>query len=143
MIKSIHKRSRVASMFLTFMLGSTAISDAQSARDSVDFESFLSRHDLVWNTMPNSRNTSAFIGNGMMGATIWAGKGEALRWELGRNDVYSTGESLCSRMPIGKLVLHLEGEATGFQMRQSLYRAVVFSRIETDRGGLLSLHRAS
>jgi hypothetical protein len=64
MLKSILKRSRVASMFLTIMLG----------------------------------------------ATIWAGKAEALRWELGRNDVYSSGGSLCSRMPIGKRIFKTSTE---------------------------------
>ena len=102
----------------------------------VDHETTISKHDFVWSNMPPSRETGAFIGNGMLGASIWAGKGETLRWELGRNDVYTTGNAVGSRLLIGKLQLHLTGTPTASTMHKALYTAEVSAHITTDRGSV-------
>ena len=91
----------------------------QPIQNRVQMESFLEQHDLKWTSAPKARGNSAFIGNGMLGSTIWSAREESLHWDLGRNNVYETG-SRQFRMPIGKLVLKTSGKNTGsFQMRQS------------------------
>ncbi|VGO18027.1 hypothetical protein SCARR_00077 [Pontiella sulfatireligans] len=99
-----------------------------------DHKATISKHDFIWDSIPTTRETGSFIGNGMLGASIWASKGETLRWELGRNDVYLTGPGLSSRTLIGKLLLKPKGTPKSSTMHQSLYTAEVSSRIETDQG---------
>jgi hypothetical protein len=101
---------------------------------AIDWPAFLSRHDPVWTQAPKERGASAFIGNGMLGSTIWSARDEALHWDLGRCDVYDTGASVGNRMPIGKLIMKLEGKPADFSMHQSLFRAEATGTITTDRG---------
>jgi len=103
---------------------------------SATVESLLSKHDFKWDNMPVSRETGAFIGNGMIGASLWAGTGETLRWELGRNDIYTTGEKVESRTLIGKLILKLKGSVSRSTQHQSLNLAEVVSQIQTDKGSV-------
>jgi len=104
--------------------------------NQVDWESFLGQHDLEWTSIPKTRDNSAFLGNGLIGSTIWSARDEALHWDLGRNDVYETG-SRQFRMPIGKLILKTSSNSNSeFSMRQSLYRAEVTGTMMTDKGSI-------
>ena len=108
----------------------------QPVNRNIDWESFLAQHDLTWNKVPKDRGSSAFIGNGMMGTTIWSAREEVLHFDLGRTDVYETGDRQF-RIPIGKLILKTNGKPTGsFQMNQSLYRAEITGALETDKGAV-------
>lgn len=100
-----------------------------------EFQAYLDQHDPLWDQAPRAWEESAFIGNGMMGTTVWVGHGESLHWDLGRTDVYDTGKHR-TRMPIGKLSLKLKGETTQFAMRQSLGRAEVTGTVKTSQGGV-------
>lgn len=43
--------------------------------DQIDWETFLSRHDLVWDKTPDSYFNAPFLGNGLLGgnalSAIW------------------------------------------------------------------------
>ena len=92
----------------------------------VQWESFLSRHDMRWSwsrdprTWPSSWETAAWLGNGLHGLSpfVEAATG-TLRFELGRADVYSCGFD--PRLPIGFLRLRTAGAMLGGNMTQSLY----------------------
>src|SRR5690348_1208450 len=74
---------------------------AQPAESAVDWSKFLARHDLVWDSVPAQWHEGAFIGNGLLGAMIYAGEPNTLQWDVGRSDVIDRGQ----RMVIGKFVL--------------------------------------
>jgi hypothetical protein len=102
--------------------------------DRVDWAEFLGEQGFEWNRVPDWRGDGAFIGNGMMGSTIWAAEGETLHWDLGRCDVYSTGGRVESRVPIGKLVMKSLGDARTGGMALSLLKGEASGRITTSRG---------
>jgi alpha-L-fucosidase 2 len=102
-------------------------SSAPTAR--IDWPAFLARQDLVWNSLPSTWETSAFIGNGNLGATIFTQEG-ALAWEVNRADVYHAS----SRYPMGRAALQTVGKITGGTMRLDLWNAEASGVIRTDRG---------
>jgi alpha-L-fucosidase 2 len=97
-------------LFLLFGLVMIATGPARAAdvQERVDWPDFLSRHDLVWNTLPKAWDESAFIGNGLMGATIYSSENNALQWDVGRSDVTDRG----NRIAIGRFALEIEGGAS-------------------------------
>lgn len=81
----------------------------------VDWPDFLSRHDPVWQFLPQKWGEGAFLGNGLLGAMIYSGgidqhrnKSNTLRWEIGRVDVTAQGDQsgyLEPRVLIGDFLL--------------------------------------
>src|SRR5213595_1427031 len=97
----------------------------------VDWPTFLSRQDLVWDRLPTGWGESAFIGNGRLGATIDARDG-ALGWTINRTDVVHDQ----SRYPIGRVVLKTAGTAQGGSARLTLWDAEASGTLTTDRGAM-------
>ncbi len=86
--------------------------------ESVDWQAFLARQDLVWTRNPASWGDSLFLGNGNLGTTVCV-RAKALAWEINRADI-SHGTW---RVPIGKLVLKTAGTLTGGNARLTLWDA--------------------
>lgn len=121
-------------LIAALFIGVCANAQLQKMTKDIDLSSYLAQHDLQWSKVPKERGSSAFIGNGMLGSTIWSARDETLHWDLGRHDVYDTGDNKF-RMPIGKLILKTTGKPKGkFKMRQSLYKAEVTGSITTEKG---------
>src|SRR5438046_5056070 len=95
----------------------------------VDWPTFLSRQDLVWDRLPTGWGESAFIGNGRLGATIDVHDG-ALGWTINRTDVVHDQ----SRYPIGRVVLKTAGTVQGGSARLVLWDAEASGTVTTDRG---------
>src|SRR6266496_372531 len=95
----------------------------------VDWPTFLSRQDLVWDRLPTGWGESAFIGNGRLGATIDARDG-ALGWTINRTDVVHDQ----SRYPIGRVILKTAGTVQGGNARLTLWDAEASGTVKTDRG---------
>jgi alpha-L-fucosidase 2 len=126
---------RFALAALTAAAGLAAPAPAQAA---VDWPRFLARHDLVWQKVPQSWQEGAFLGNGLLGAMIYA-EGNALHWELGRTDVTdprtdARANRANPRLPIGRLLLETAGEITGGAARLDLWNAEVSGTLTTTRG---------
>lgn len=99
--------------------------------DKVDWEKYMSYHDLAWSRMPEQWEAGAFLGNGHMGAMILGkNKASTLNWEIGRNDVaFKT-----SRIPIGDIQLAPAGKIRKFNMKVDLWNAEARGTIQTDLG---------
>ncbi|NOU67184.1 hypothetical protein GC096_24370 [Paenibacillus sp. LMG 31461] len=125
----------------------------------VDWESFLSAHDLVQTDLrfhggyykgteehnchsPRKEwGEGAFIGNGMIGAMILKDSPQDLAWELGRNDVVAHNhlsgiDWSVPRVPIGDMVLRPRGRIREETMRLSLWHAEATGLMTTDQGTL-------
>ena len=107
----------------------------------IDWKKFLSRHDLVWERMPENWREASFLGNGMIGTMIYKGKGNFLRLDVGRSDVQdhrdaSYGTSMFSRprLPVGYFALETVGKIQGGTMRLDLWNAETRGRVTTDKG---------
>ena len=77
----------------------------------------------------------AFLGNGLMGATIYRDGDHRFRWEMGRADVTEHRRDN-ARLPIGGLVLTTAGTIQGGRLRLDLWNAEVRGEIRTDKGTL-------
>ena len=108
---------------------------------AVDWKSFLSKQDLIWNRIPNDYFEGAFVGNGLLGAMLFKDDQEpnALRVEIGRTDVYDHRTAAASayetsRLPIGQLLLKPKGLITAFNMRTDLWNAETRGELFTSKG---------
>jgi alpha-L-fucosidase 2 len=88
------------------------------ANPTVNWETFLARHDLTWDRIPRTWDSGAFIGNGLVGSMIYAEQTNALQWDVGRSDVCDRGD----RIAIGRFTLTFPGPVTG-DMRLDLWNA--------------------
>ena len=63
---------------------------APAPAPKIDWPAFLARHDLIWKRLPTKWEEGAFLGNGLIGAMVFATEDEgrqALAFQLGRTDV--------------------------------------------------------
>jgi alpha-L-fucosidase 2 len=97
------------------------------ARFAVDWSKFLARHDLVWATLPRVWHEAAFLGNGLVGATIYRDSTNALQWDVGRSDVTDRG----GRVAIGRFILVPEGADPKGTMRLDLWNAEARGTLRT------------
>ncbi len=95
----------------------------------IDWSAFVSRQDLVWNCLPEGWGGSAFIGNGLVGATIDRENG-AFGWTINRTDVSHDA----SRYPIGRIQIETVGRVSGGQAQLHLWNAEAAGTLTTDRG---------
>lgn len=110
------------------------LSRAAEVQDKVDWPGFLSRHDLIWNRVPENWGEGAFTGNGLLGINMYLTDDKsALRFRVGRSDVMIQ-ERQAYRVPIGDLVLRPVGKITGGNFRLDLWNAEVTGTLKTDRG---------
>ncbi len=104
----------------------------------IDWENFLDRHDLLWDSMATKWEEAPFLGNGMMGTMVWQTGDHTLRWDMGRGDVqdHRPGGGMYNtcRLPIGYFILKTTGKITGGTMKLDLWNAEASGVIETDRG---------
>jgi len=114
---------------------------------SIDWPSFLGRHDLVWEHMPQRWLDAPFLGNGMLGTMVRQTGDRTVRWDVGRGDVQDhrlpggrvrrRGEMLDTcRLPIGFFDLKTVGEITGGTMRLDLWNAEATGVIKTGKGSI-------
>ncbi len=101
------------------------------AENRVNWDSFLAKQDLVWTAVPKVYEESAFVGNGLLGTTIYQGPEQnTLRFNVGRSDVVFKG----NRIMVGEFRLKPAGKITEFSMRQKLWDAEVVGSIKTTAG---------
>ena len=60
-------------MLLALMFACTP--SEQGLKQEIDWQEFMTRHDLIWEEIPLQWNEGAFVGNGQMGMMIYAIQG--------------------------------------------------------------------
>jgi alpha-L-fucosidase 2 len=121
-------------------------SPAAVDRPAVDWPAFLGQQDLVWKRLPTKWAEGAFLGNGLLGAMVFADTAvdqdkRALVFQLGRTDVtdHQKGrEPILARprLPIGRLEIETAGTLESGEGRLSLWDAEWSGTLRTDRGVL-------
>ncbi|CAG7643027.1 glycoside hydrolase family 95-like protein [Paenibacillus allorhizosphaerae] len=110
--------------------------------NKIDWGSFLARHDMTWVVKPISWDEGAFLGNGQIGAMVYAeehrAKRNVLRFVLGHTDITArraTGSGFPPRVPIGELDLELVGHLyQPTTLRLDLWNAELRAEIMTTVG---------
>jgi len=120
-------------MAATSSVGKTQTTSTSLVKVDVNWPQFMGRHDLIWETLPENFDTGAFLGDGMLGTTIYQDGPKRLRWEMGRSDVTEHRRDN-ARLPIGGLVLTCVGNIKESTMRMDLWNAEVRGTVRTDKG---------
>ncbi|MBK7098189.1 MAG: hypothetical protein IPH58_07320 [Sphingobacteriales bacterium] len=95
--------------FLVFLLTGWMASAQKSSVG--DWASFLSRNDMVYDTLTTRWEDDVFIGNGSIGAMLYMADENNFRLEIGRTDVTDHRREKIShlygkaRLPIGHFVI--------------------------------------
>lgn len=109
-------------------------------------DSFMSRHDLIWEDIPYIWHDAPFLGNGFMGATFCFSKDlKRLFINIGHTCIYDNrpieadGDDkiyLTPRLPIGKFSMNFRGTVNDVNLRLDIYNARLFGVIETSVGSV-------
>lgn len=111
---------------------------------SVDWPSYLARHDLVWTKLRDMSGgkggNCAFMGNGSIGANVRYDRStNSILWILNRMDTYARVDDKrqkVERHEIGILTIPLSGDVQDGWMRQDLWNARINAHIETEQGAI-------
>jgi alpha-L-fucosidase 2 len=130
-------------VLLALALGHTVPAPALAAPragEGIDWPRFLARHDLVWKRMPLRWEEGPFLGNGLVGAMMFATDG-APSWELGRSDLVDNRQEAHPmrahpRLPLGRMVLDTASPVTGVEARLDLWNAELTGTLTTREGPL-------
>lgn len=118
---------------LISILASSLLAQEKTPTAKIDWPTFLGRHDPVWEVLPAQFDHGAFLGNGMLGTTIYTQGKNRLRFELGRSDVTDHRRDN-ARIPIGGMILTTAGTITNGTLRTDLWNAEVRGEVMTDKG---------
>ena len=141
-------KSYLCVFLLSLMASTTAFTQNQVkvplVKLNVNWQEYLSRHDMVWKSMPADYFEGPFVGNGLLGTIVFKDKLQAntLRFEIGRSDVYDhRGMDMAAahyrgRIPIGQLLLTTSGEIISTNMRTDLWNAEIRGEIKTTVGSI-------
>lgn len=132
---------------LLFLLNTHIFAGTRSGMvtDKVNWKEFLSRHDLIWERMPDDYFAAPFLGNGLLGALLYAPEGEKLRLDIGRADVVehrnSNANSIVDngRLPIGHFTLEMNYPFSNANGRLDLYNAETGLNITVPEKGDMTL----
>jgi len=121
-----------------------------SPNSKVNWEDFMSQHDLVCEVLPLQWNEGMFVGNGHLGMMVFATLDDnRIDFHIGRQDVTDhrkapdkktslgvEGASVYdfSRLDLGRLVLRPSGKILSGTMRLDLWNAEIKAKIITSLG---------
>jgi hypothetical protein len=129
-------------VFLSFLEPFAAEAKSSLLVDQIVWPEFLARHDLVWTQLPAAWTGGAFLGNGLMGAMIYAESNGVLRLDVGRSDVVDHRKADKNvlidraRLPIGNFLLVPTGKVSGGKMRLDLWNAEAEGTLTTEKGSI-------
>lgn len=132
----------IISLLFALSLSAQKINPLEVPKLKVNWPEFLSRHDMLWDTMPGDYFEAPFVGNGLMGTIVFKDNllPNTLRFEIGRTDVYDHRSKdlpiahYGGRIPIGQLLLSTSGEIKDINFRTDLWNAEIRGIITTSLG---------
>ncbi len=113
---------------------------------NIDYKSFLSQQDLIWDRIPNKWTVAPYTGNGNVGFLFYQAENEAknvISIHTGRHDYYDhrlphKGEEMLwiyrGRLPLGHFNLTSKGDIEKVDLRLGLYDAELTGEITTSLG---------
>ena len=140
------KRSTLLTLAAALLVALPAPGRAGAATVGVDYEAFLSNHDMKWDRIPDRWELAPYSGNGNVGFLFYQAKGEAknvISIYAGRHDYYDhrlpvgKDEMLWiyrSRLPLGHFSLESKGNIVGVDLRLGLWNAELTGTVKTSQG---------
>ncbi|MDB5121782.1 MAG: alpha-L-fucosidase [Sphingobacteriales bacterium] len=118
---------------------SQKVKDNVSIKTAVNWQAFLNRSDMVWNTkLPDSWDRGIFLGNGCFGTIFWVNNNGAFNFEVSRGDLYDHRNDpknktilyTTNRLPNGHFELALGKDKPTGNMRLDLWNAEARGQIQ-------------
>jgi len=144
---NLNRLSKSSLSYLLFMFCFTQIMQGQNVDFKVDYKSFLSKHDMLWDIVPDKWQTAPYSGNGNVGFLLYQGpeeKNNVISLHIGRHDYYDHREAETkaeemlwikrSRLPLGHFKFKSKGKITGVDMHLDLWNAELTGTIKTSKG---------
>jgi len=143
---SIATMNKLQYFTLLILVGILPSLSAQTINSGIDYEKFLSNHEMVWSMVPDNWQLSPFSGNGNVGFLFYQTEGEAkntMSLHVGRHDYYDHREApkekqliwiYRGRLPLGHFNFTSKGNITGIDMRLSLWNAELTGTVFTSEG---------
>src|SRR5215211_3684374 len=105
----MHNTKSVTYPVVTILFCGVFFSCFAQALHKPDLKTYLSQHDLVFDSLSTKWEEGAFLGNGLLGIMVYREDANAIRFDLGRTDVVDHREGINpsigrARLPIGKFV---------------------------------------
>ena len=134
----------IISFCLFFLLTVFSVNAQQTVTTkSIEWATFLSQHDLVWNHITPDYYAGAIMGNGLIGNNIYK-EGNDYKFHIGRVDV-TEGRMPANpaeyrnlyhgaRLPVGYFLLKPTGTTLSENMRLCLWDATATGNIITNQG---------
>lgn len=128
--------------FFLLCIAPICMLQAQITTWKIDWETFLAQHDMVWDSIAPNYYTGAILGNGLLGANIYAmPQKTGYRFDIGRSDVTEMrqgGSPLYhrARLPIGFFEMTPVHQVTEENMRLTLFDATARANISTQKGSI-------
>ncbi|MDH7461735.1 hypothetical protein QEG73_10615 [Chitinophagaceae bacterium 26-R-25] len=111
---------------------------SKQSTTGINWQKFLSRNDMVYDTLTTKWEEGVFTGNGLIGAMLYMKDSNTLRLEIGRSDVVDNREGTPAfekaRLPIGHFELRPVGKILKNTARLDLWNAEANGTIVTDKG---------
>ncbi|MGJ8653140.1 MAG: glycosyl hydrolase family 95 catalytic domain-containing protein [Opitutaceae bacterium] len=146
-LKHQHIAQVFAYSFILLALLCPARLAASQTIDQVDWQSFLSEQDMVWNHLPKNWKEAPFLGNGEMGSMIYQIDKQTLRWDVGcsavhdhrpfEDDDFKEKNVVVlnrGRHFIGHLQVKFPEDLTGGSARLNLWDAIATGTVESAGG---------
>ena len=133
-------------VLLALLASSCNNNNSQLVDFNVDFEKFISRHDMIWDRTPDCWQVAPYTGNGNVGFLFYQIEGDeknTIGLHVGRHDYYDhrlphEGQQMVwirsSRLPLGHFNIESKGEITGADLRLGLWNAELTGTITTTAG---------
>jgi hypothetical protein len=127
--------------FILLVLIVLSLQAAAQLQNKIDYKEFLSKQDIVFDSLSAKWEEGAFLGNGLLGVMIYREDANAIRFDVGRTDVVDHREGINpsigrARLPIGRFVLHTTGNILKINLRLDLWNAELKGNIVTGNGTL-------
>lgn len=108
------------------------------------WQAFMRKQDMVWNTMPRAWDEAPFMGNGTLGLMLYQPPGQnALKLDIGnsqvqdhRDDSYGNIAYSRPRLPIGYFTIEPVGNIRKTNLRLDVWNAETTGIIETEQGAI-------
>ncbi|MDZ7722234.1 MAG: hypothetical protein U5R06_05245 [candidate division KSB1 bacterium] len=146
-MKTVH-RAAIIKILIVFILLLNVSPGLTRVDMDIDWQAFMSRHDMVWKKLPVNWKQAPWFGNGLIGSMIYKDGGKnRFKMQVFRSDVqehrpFTQGHSgyTRARLQIGSFYFEPKGQITGCDWRLDVYNAQLTGTITTTKGRINITH---
>ncbi|MEG1544221.1 MAG: hypothetical protein RR382_06815 [Tannerellaceae bacterium] len=133
-------------LLLISLLLSPLLYGQERVAEQINWQDFLSRHDLIWEKTPTNYFEAPFVGNGLLGAMLYMPEEGSLRLDVGSTEVVERRQTEArsivdnGRLPVGFFELACNYQVRKAVGRLDLYNAESRFTLHTDNNYQLQLN---